>query len=280
MTFPIVLAHGVCRFDIIWNSSLRFDNNDDPCFDNRNYFKGVRSMLRATPSKNYEVYHSNVSWGAGVKQRARDLKENIIKILDESGALKVNIIAHSMGGLDARHMMFNDRNDGKIHERIASLTTISTPHWGSPFADWLLKHFPNLLSMAGKMGVDLNGLRDLRVKECSEFNQRNEVQDFEGQCEKTIQFRTYAGRQNFMGVLIVLKPSFYIIEWKEGENDGLVSVSSAKWKEKYFKGFIEDADHLNELGWWDPGQITIGETPRKLLERIHALYADIAARLP
>ena len=130
MTYPIVLAHGVCRFDILWNESLNADNNDDPRVDRLNYFRGIRTMLK---DKGYLVYHSKVGWAADVDKRGADLKENILKILRQAGAEKVNIIAHSMGGLDSRHMMFNDRSDGKIHERIASLTTISTPHSGSPF---------------------------------------------------------------------------------------------------------------------------------------------------
>jgi hypothetical protein len=40
MTFPIVLAHGVCRFDILWNESLAVDNNDDPKIDRLHYFRG------------------------------------------------------------------------------------------------------------------------------------------------------------------------------------------------------------------------------------------------
>ena len=123
MTYPIVLAHGVSRFDILWNESLDVDNNDDPKIDRLNYFRGIRTMLK---DRGYDVYHSKVAWAANVDKRAADLKENILGILEKSGAEKVNIIAHSMGGLDARHMMFNDRDDGKIHERIASLTTVST----------------------------------------------------------------------------------------------------------------------------------------------------------
>jgi len=38
MTFPIVLAHGVCRFDILWNESLDADNNDDPGIEWLHYF--------------------------------------------------------------------------------------------------------------------------------------------------------------------------------------------------------------------------------------------------
>ena len=42
MTFPIILAHGVCRFDRIWSDALNVDNNDDEARDNLHYFKGNR----------------------------------------------------------------------------------------------------------------------------------------------------------------------------------------------------------------------------------------------
>jgi hypothetical protein len=45
MTYPIILAHGVCRFDVLWNRALRVDDSDDPRIDNLHYFKGVRTML-------------------------------------------------------------------------------------------------------------------------------------------------------------------------------------------------------------------------------------------
>lgn len=51
---------------------------------------------------------------------------------------KFHIIAHSMGGLDSRYLI---THLGGSH-RIASLTTIATPHFGSPIADvvhkWIL----------------------------------------------------------------------------------------------------------------------------------------------
>jgi triacylglycerol lipase len=139
--YPLVLAHGVCRFDVLWCDFLKTDNCNDAHTDMKHYFKGVRSMLI---SKGYEVFHSRVSWAAGVNTRAEDLRINIKDVLQRSGNDKVNIIAHSMGGLDARHMMFNDRDEGQIHKHVASLTTISTPHWGSPFADWGLKQMATI----------------------------------------------------------------------------------------------------------------------------------------
>jgi hypothetical protein len=84
----------------------------------------------------------------------------------------------------------------------------------------------------------------------------------------------------FPGDFFLLKGPFRIIERKEGENDGLVSVSSAQWRAKYFQEALNETDHLNELGWWDPDQILVGESPRELRRRIHQLYATIASQLP
>ena len=88
MTLPIVLAHGVCRFDILWNESLAVDNNDDPRIDRLHYFRGVRTMLQ---DKGFTVFHSSVAWAADVDHRAEDLKQNIVKILDKTGGQPVEL---------------------------------------------------------------------------------------------------------------------------------------------------------------------------------------------
>ncbi len=277
MTFPIVLAHGVCRFDVLWNELIDADNNDDPEIDRLNYFRGIRTMLK---EKGYSVYHSKVGWAESVDERAADLKDNLSRILNETKADKVNIIAHSMGGLDTRHMIFNDRNDGKIHERIASITTISTPHQGSPFADWGLDNLSRIPAILKKVGLDISAFQDLRTDSCKAFNERKDVVAFESNCESQVKFQTYAGKQDFWGIFSLLKGPSRIIEEKEGENDGLVSVGSAKWRESYFKGIIDETDHLNELGWWDADQLMEGESPDELIKRIHSFYADLAEDLP
>lgn len=277
MTYPIILAHGVCRFDQPWQALLQLDNNDDPELDRLHYFKGIRTMLR---QHGFVVYHSRVSWAAGVDQRAADLKEQILRVLAATGAAKVNLLAHSMGGLDARHLLFHDRNEGRIHPRVASLTTISTPHAGSPFADWGLDHIPYLLPLARTLGLDLTALADLRVAACRRFNEDPEVVAFETGAAQEILFQTYAGRQNYWGVFEPLKLPFYIIEKEEGDNDGLVSVRSATWRPEFFQGILENTDHLNELGWWDTAQIFAGESPEQLLKRIHNFYLEVARRLP
>ena len=228
----------------------------------------------------YTVYHTRVGWASGVDMRANDLKQALRRILDKTGARKINIIAHSMGGLDARHMMFHDRNETKIHRSIASLTTISTPHEGSPFADWGLTYLPRLPETLLRIGLNVNGLADLRTEDCKRFNNDPAVIAFEAECESQIQFRTYAGTQSFWGVFSLLKGAFKIIQSKEGENDGLVSVRSARWRNRYFQTVINETDHLNEIGWWDLDQLLIGESPRAFRSRIHALYQRIASQLP
>jgi triacylglycerol lipase len=277
MSFPIILAHGVCRFDVLINDVLQLDNNDDPQLDRLHYFRGIRTMLKA---EGFCVYHSKVSWAADVNTRAEDLRVNVEAVLRKEKAAKVNIIAHSMGGLDSRHMLFNGRGSNRIHERIASLTTISTPHAGSAFADWGTDHLPRVIPAARKLGLDLKALNDLRRDRCAAFTNDPEVAAFEQACEQTIRFQTLAGRQQFWGVFDALKLPFYIIEKREGENDGLVSVQSATWRDRYFKGTLDDTDHLNELGWWEPAQFFAGESEDQLLRRIHALYLEIARGLP
>ena len=81
-------------------------------------------------------------------------------------------------------------------------------------------------------------------------------------------------------MLDVLKLPFFIIKEAEGEHDGLVSVKSAKWKNGFYRGTLNNADHLNELGWWDHNQFLTGEGPDQLLKRIHRFYKKIAKTLP
>ncbi|MFO0865908.1 MAG: hypothetical protein U0744_14870 [Gemmataceae bacterium] len=48
-----------------------------------------------------------------------------------------HIIAHSMGGLDSRYMI----TKLGMADQVISLTTLGTPHRGSPFADWAVRRW-------------------------------------------------------------------------------------------------------------------------------------------
>ena len=261
-TFPIILAHGVARFDILTNDLFQIDNNSDK--DELHYFRNIRTHVEAN---GFDVHHTNVEWAGPVDVRADQLKQQVESILADTGAEKVHIIAHSMGGLDARHMLFNNRAQN-FQDKVASVTTIATPHHGSPFADFLVKN----PSDPGVFGLALPAVQDLTTAATKAFN------DQAGHWEKTagLRFRAYAGSQSGANIFSLLKFSWMIIRDEEGDNDGFVSVKSARWNDEYFVEPVIDADHLNEIGWWD---LSEESGPEELETRIKGLYLRIAQDL-
>ena len=67
-------------------------------------------------------------------QSGEELARRLRDVLRETGAEKVNIIAHSKGGLDSRWAI----TKLGLAPQVASLTTINTPHRGCVFAQHLL----------------------------------------------------------------------------------------------------------------------------------------------
>ena len=66
-TYPIILAHGIARFDVGWNKLIQIDNTDDRVLDFFHYFRGIRTMLAG---HGFSVFHSSVPWAARVDRRA------------------------------------------------------------------------------------------------------------------------------------------------------------------------------------------------------------------
>ncbi|MCL2421905.1 MAG: hypothetical protein FWD03_08620 [Defluviitaleaceae bacterium] len=79
-----------------------------------------------------EIYYGNQdAWGT-VESNAQMIKETALSILAKTGCEKINIIAISKGGLEARYMV----SKLEMGDKIASVTTISTPHHGSRTMDF------------------------------------------------------------------------------------------------------------------------------------------------
>ncbi|MBR5379295.1 MAG: hypothetical protein IK140_02055 [Clostridia bacterium] len=116
--YPILLVHGLGMKDTF-------------------FMKSWGRIDRKLRQQGYEVYKSKIDAFGSVKTNADQLKEEILQILKDSGADKVNIVAHSKGGLDAEHMI----RHFDMAPRIASLTTLCTPHRGSPIASFIMR-FP------------------------------------------------------------------------------------------------------------------------------------------
>jgi triacylglycerol lipase len=270
-TYPIILAHGIARFDFLSNLLLHIDN--DAGDDGLHYFRNIRTHLMA---HGFDVHHSEVGWAADVEVRADGLKVEVERILSKTGAEKVHIIAHSMGGLDTRHMLYKNR-DQQLHKKIASLTTIGTPHLGTDVADYVLGavnlEWP-LVKAANQLGLGagIAGFWNLTTEARSAFNRK--VDPWESSCG--VRFRTYAGAQKMQKIFRPLRPFSKRID---GPNDGLVPVESARWKDDYFVGPVLDADHLNLIGWVDLSELPDLLSYLTMEAKIKKVYLDIAREL-
>ncbi len=96
-----------------------------------NYWGRIPEQLEMNGAK---VFYGNQQSAASVEECGKELAERIRKICEETGCEKVNIIAHSKGGLDSRMAIAKYG----VGPSVASLTTINTPHRGCEFADYLL----------------------------------------------------------------------------------------------------------------------------------------------
>jgi len=116
--YPLILVHGFFGFEKVGPLD---------------YFYKVRPALEAA---GHQVFVTKVNPFASVSTRGEQLLTQVQAILIESGAAKVNLIAHSQGGLDARYVA------ARLPTRIGALLTIATPHLGDELADTLLGKAP------------------------------------------------------------------------------------------------------------------------------------------
>jgi triacylglycerol lipase len=256
---PIVLCHGFARPDYLIDSVFRTLNLSLYDFslvsDRFHYFRGIASFLR---KHDFEVYHTSVSFAASVETRASDLKKEIEKIIEKTGTDKVHIIAHSMGGLDARHMIV--RHD--MADAVSSLTTIGTPHWGTSVADVAIHSgMEKVIGVLNKI-VNLEGVRSCTLLACAEFNEAVEAEE----ARNPVFYQTYYSSQVYEKTFLPFQRTWKIVDKYEGENDGLISVKSQKWTrllvspEGYEKripqhSFPIPADHIDQMGWWNLNEI-------------------------
>jgi triacylglycerol lipase len=287
-TFPIVLVHGIARFDIL--AEILRDKLQIPetiFGDQTQYFKGIKSHLEA---HGFTVSHPNQSFAGSVDLRAEQLRDRINNIVSTSGSAKVHIIAHSMGGLDARHMIV----DKGMPDKVATLTTIGTPHHGSPVADHIVNQGGSLLLQMLDKVIDVEGVADLTTSACEQFNGHAE----DAEARNAVLYQTYSASENLNLVFAPLIPSWIIVRDHDGRNDGLVSVRSQQWTKELVasdgtrnrivqREFPFPADHLNQVGWWDPEEVinplfgggSAFKQAANYEQKVRDLYLDIAQRL-
>jgi Predicted acetyltransferases and hydrolases with the alpha/beta hydrolase fold len=280
--FPIILAHGIARFDVLLEVlKQKLKLPDSELGERFHYFKDIKPHLE---THGFTVFHPNQDFAGSVQLRSGQLKQRVDEALAETGAAKVHIIAHSMGGLDARHMIV----DLGMADQVASLTTIGTPHRGTILADHVLSHGGVLLLEVLKRVTNVDGFEDLTIKSCEQFNRRAE----DAEVKNSVVYQTYASAEDFRRIFAPLIPSWLFIREQEGRNDGLVPFSSQQWTEELIasdgqrkkivrREFPVPADHLNQVGWWDPQEAAFSVTSvfkqaATYEDRIKDVYLEIA----
>ena len=215
--YPVLLVHGVFFRD----SKLL------------NYWGRVPAELERNGA---EVYYGNHQSALSVEASAAELAARIKEVLRESGAEKVNIIAHSKGGLDTRYAICKLG----MAPYVASLTTVNTPHRGCGFADYLLEKIPENVqkSFADKYNKAAHALgdespdfmaavRDLTAQRCRELNGELEMP-----CGifcasiGSVLASPVSGK-------FPLNFSYPLVKYFDGTNDGLVAESSFEFGEKF-----------------------------------------------
>jgi triacylglycerol lipase len=260
--YPIVLLHGMGGFEQLQHLPVDVE-----------YFNGVVADLKQHGEP--EVFATLAAPYDSSEQRAQAIAAQLDVILATTHRAKVNLVGHSQGGLDAR--ILASPQGLAYGDRIASVTTIATPHRGTQVCDaalGLLDVLPKgdvdafteaLLKLLQKSVYEVQTVPNLRsqVVELSEDYMLNHFNP-KYLDDPRVKYASYAGRTNLQTGLLdcdgkypndplhvdLANPLFLpIAPLLAGplnhSNDGLVTVESAKWGT-----FMQcvPADHLKEVG--------------------------------
>lgn len=219
--YPLIMVHGIGFRDL-------------------RYFNYWGRIPRELKRNGATIYYGNQEALGTIVYNAEDIKTRILTVLEETGCKKVNIIAHSKGGLDARYAI----SKLQMAPYVASLTTMNTPHRGCRFVDYACRLPDSLYRLVascfdrtfrkfGDKNPDFyTATHQFSTKASELFNK--EVIDAKG-----VYYQSYTSKMKHPWSHLLLSIPYCLIKPLEGDNDGLVSVTSAKWGE--FKGVFSNS---------------------------------------
>ena len=222
--YPILFVHGVF-------------------FRDNRYFNYWGRIPGELEQNGATIFYGDQPSAASISNCAQILTRRIRQIVSETGCEKVNIIAHSKGGLDSRYAIAFCG----AAPYVASLTTINTPHRGCKFADYLLNKIPEETQQAvaatynktlcklGETDADfLSAVRDLTSSHCLDMDGMMSV-------PKDIYTHSIGSKLNrAAGGKFPLNFTYHLVHHFDGGNDGLVGEESFRWGQDY--AFLQTND--------------------------------------
>lgn len=220
----LVLAHGILGF-----GSDQFDFGI-------NYFNAVRPIFER---QGFEVFEPTVNPLGSLAERSEQLATKLaLHWPDESD---IYIVAHSMGGLDARRVIARYQ----VGKRIKKLVTLATPHFGSPVADAVLGKNSALLGfIPNKIRTSLEkatgALNDLTTRDALQDESQDWVQYHSIGC--TIKNKGFFRNSQLFSL------SQAVGKISDQPNDGVVPLKSAIGGNTHFSVW-DGFDHNDAIGW-------------------------------
>ncbi len=222
LKYPIVLVHG-----------LGAKRSYGP-FE---YFHGLPRLLKNSGNR---FHIADLTSWQGIETRAEQLKKQIEEHFPEG---KVNLVGHSMGGLDCRYLV----SGLGFGDRVASVTTIGTPNRGSHMADVVMRTVPKraihrIEQMLKLLDLSSIGFLQITVEHYNEVL-ATKMADFPGVAYfSATSAIPEPARKHSLPIFWMTHP---LLKRHEGDNDGFVSVESAKWGEHIC---TYPGDHYAQVG--------------------------------
>ena len=235
----IILTHGILGFDKLLPGPLLSPH----------YFNGVAAHLT---NKGHHVIEAKVEAIGSVAHRGDQLAEILKNAMPGE---PLHVIAHSMGGLDARHAITNRKD---IVTRVRTLVTIGTPHQGSPVAAAIMSNTGALFQaippfLVGQLKNSGEALSDLTADVSKRRDMSTEDQD-------GVRYIEVAGDASKAGnESLLFRMAAEIGKLSPGVvNDGVVTESSAL-RNKPGHIHLENwpVDHAGEIGWSESSPLPI-----------------------
>ncbi|MCH7335865.1 triacylglycerol lipase [Acinetobacter sp. NIPH 2699] len=256
--YPIIFVHGVAGFSRVGSDPLGVD-----------YWHQILPDLARNGAN---VWAARLSPFNSNEIRGEQLLQQTEEILAITGAQKVNFIAHSQGGPTSRYVA------AMKPDAVASLTSVSGTHKGSPVASLLMKSNGTILGHAGiamtnffsaatvwAQGLDPKSYphdaaaagHSISVEGSAQFNAQFPMGVPTTACgegayqENGIYLYSFSGTQpvtNLLDPLDLMFGGTSLIVDPKGDNDGMVSRCSAKFGRTIRDNlYWNHADEVNQV---------------------------------